>query len=183
VKLGHSAHSKSSPPLRFLPSPITAVHSMRAPALERFDKLVHSNTPASVHHSSVRAPHKERLHPNGIPCSRSSPPAAGPISASLPGRVPLQQGDWGPKIVSLDGQESEPTYSRLAFASPSQESVPIPPARAPSGRDSAQEVVPLRKTPADKLVKSETAATPFAAHPSWHRRQQRTRSGFQKKEL
>jgi hypothetical protein len=60
---------------------------------------------------------------------------------------------------------------------------PKPPARAPSGPGNAQEVVPQRRTPADNLVKLETAATPFAAHPSWHRRQQRTRSGFQKKEL
>lgn len=162
---------------------ITAVHSMRAPALERFDKRARSNRPVPVHHSSVRPPHKERLHPNGILYSRSTPAAVGPASARLHGPIPPQQRDSDPKIASLDGQESEPTYSRLAFASPSQASVPKPPARAPSGRGSAQEVVPPRKTPADNLVKWETAATPFAAHPSWHRRRQRTRSGFQKKEL
>ena len=173
----------SSPRLRFLRSSITAVHSTLAPALERFDKLVRSSTLASSDHSSVRPPHRERLHPNGIPCPRNSPAAAGRISASRCERVLWPQDDSDPKIVSLDGQESEPTYSGLAFASPSQESVPKLPARTPSAQGSAQEVVPPRKTPADNLVKLETAATPFAAHPSCHRRQQRTRSGFQKKEL
>ena len=154
---------------------IKAVHSMLAPAQERFDKLVHSNTLASVHHSSVRAPHKERLHPNGIlPCSRSSPAAPGRISASLQ-RVRPQQGDSDPKIASLDGQEFALTYFRLAFASRLRESVPKPPALAPSGPGNAQEVVVLRKTPANNPVKLATAATPSGEHPTSHQRQPRTR--------
>jgi hypothetical protein len=63
----------------------------------------------------------------------------------------------------------------LALSSQWQESAPKQRVPAPSCQDNAQEVAPLRKTPADNPVKSGTAAAPSGARSSRHRRQRQTR--------
>ena len=105
-------------------SVIRAARSMLSPAPKQFDRRDHSNTPALVHHSSERAPHRERPRPNGILFSRSSPVLAALIFGLRSARAPLPLDVSDPKIVALGGQESAPKYCGLALSSPSQESAP-----------------------------------------------------------
>ena len=164
--------------LMVYPVMLRVARSMLSPAPKQFDRRDHSNTPALVHHSSERAPHRERPRPNGILSSHSSPVLAALIFGLRSARAPLPLDVSDPKIVALGGQESAPKYCGLALSSPSQESAPKQRARAPSCQGNAQEVAPLRKTPADNPVKSVTAATASAARSSRRQRQRQTRSSL-----
>ena len=164
--------------LMVYPVMLRVARSMLSPAPKQFDRRDHSNTPASVHHSKARVAHRGRPHPNGSLSPHSSPVLTGPISPLRSERSLLPQDAADPRTAAPGGQKSAPRYCGLALSSPLPESAPKQRARAASCQGNAQEVAPLRKTPADNPVKSGTAATPSGARSSRHRTQRQTRSNL-----
>src|SRR5216684_1038319 len=151
---------------------------MLSPAPAQFERLVRSKTSELVRPSSASGAHRGWPHPNGTLSSHSSPAPTVPTSALRSESVLPWQDVSDPKTVVLGGRESARACSRLAASNRSQGSAPKQPVRAPFGPGTAQGVVPLRKTPADNLVKSGTVATPSGKRRHRCQRRQRIRANL-----
>ena len=155
---------------------------MPSPAMEQFDRRLRSSTQALVHRSSARADHTGLLHPSEIPYPRSIVASSATNSVVRTEPVPLQLGVLGPRTAEPDHPGSAPKSIGLATANPLQESAPTPRAPALSDRGNGTGSAPLRKPPADNLVKSGRTTTLCEAGQDSRRRLLRNLLSFPERE-
>src|SRR5882762_8520682 len=118
------------------------------------------------------------FRPSKILSERSNPASAGGECGSRDLVIPRTGYASRPRTDALGHPGLVRACCLSAVASLLGGSVPTPRAPAPSGRCAAPTVAELRTPPADKSVKSATAATPIAEHRSRHRTLSRTPRNF-----
>ena len=150
---------------------LTAADRVLSPDQESLGRPGRAKIRALAHPSIWNAAHTGSLHPNKIPC-RSSVEVEKVLSSPFDS-VHLTLHASGPRIAGPERLTSWPTCFRSAPASPSSELAPKQPARAISIPDAVQEVVGLRRPPADKTVMSEKAAKPGGVYQHSHQTQLR----------
>jgi len=164
------------------PSLITAARSMPSPRLARFDRQDRSSTRAWSRRPIASVAHTRPPHPSGILALHSSLVGFAMISRVRTGRFAGRRDVSDPRIVVPAGQRFAAMSCRSVIVNRSQELVPTPRARATSGSGNAQGFARLRKTPADRPVKSARVTKRCEAHLGRHQTLRRTLPGFRQKE-
>ncbi len=130
------------------------------------------------HLSSASRLDTKSLRPSRTLFERSNPASAGEEFGLRDSSIPRTRHASGPRTDALGHLGFVRACCHSAVASPLGGSVPTRRAPAAFGRCAVLTVAELRRPPADKSVKSATAATPIAERRSRHRTLSRTLRDF-----
>jgi len=147
-------------------------------ATERPSQQVHSRTENPEHLSNACRQGTKSLRPSRTPFERSNPASAEEEFGLHEPSIPLTRRASGPRTGELGRPGFVRECCHSVVASPLGGSVPTRRAPAPFGRCAALTVAELRRPPADKSVKSATAATLSAEPRSRHQTLSRTPRDF-----
>ncbi len=157
---------------------INALRSKSSQDSERFEALDRSRTQKPKHPSNARRVDTELLRPSRTLFERNNPASAEGQFGLRDHSVPRTRRALGPRTGARGCRQFVQACHHSVAASRLRGSAPIRQARAPSGRSAAPTVAELRRPPADKSVKSETAGTLTAERRSRRRTPFRTRQDF-----
>jgi hypothetical protein len=157
---------------------INVLRSRSSQDSERFELPDRSKIQKPEHPSNGRRPETKLLRPSRTPFEYSNPASSEAEFGLRDPSVPKTRRASGPRTGALGRLQFVRACCHSVVASPSRGSVPIPQARAPFGRCVAPTFVELRRPPADRLVKLETAAGPGVERRSRHRTPSRTPRDF-----
>ena len=151
---------------------------MSSQDLERCELPGRSKTQKPEHPSNARLAETKSLRPSRTLFEYSNPVSAEAEFGLYDSSVPKTRHAPGPRIGVPGRLRFVRACCHSVVASPLRGSAPIRQARAPCGQSAAPTVAELRRPPADRLVKSETAARPAAERRPRHRTPSRTPRNF-----
>ena len=157
---------------------INAFRSRSSQDSERFELLDRSKTQKPEHPSSARRRDTESLRPSRTLFEYSNPVSAAAEFGLYDSSAPKTRHASYPRTGVRGRLQFLRACCHSVAASPLRGSAPIQQAHAACGRCAAPTAAELRRPPADRLVKSETAVRPAAERPYRHRMLSRTPRDF-----
>jgi len=155
-----------------------APHSRSSQDAERFEQPDRSKTQKPQHRSNARRPETKSLRPSRTLSEYSNPVSAATEFGLHDPSVPKTPRASGPKTGARGCPQFVRACCHSVAASPLRGSAPTRRARAPFDRCIAPTVAELRRPPAGKSVKLETAARAVAERRPRHRTPSRTPRNF-----